>query len=47
MLASLFGKKSDHPLANLKSAQQVLDLIPKADSITAVIELSSWVESLI
>jgi hypothetical protein len=46
MLASLFGKKSDHPLANLKSAQQVLDLIPKADSITAVIELSSWVESL-
>jgi hypothetical protein len=46
MLASLFGKKSDHPLANLKSAQQVLDVIPKADSIQAVIELSSWVESL-
>ncbi len=46
MLASLFGKKSDHPLANLKSAQQVLDVIPKADSIKAVIELSSWLESL-
>ncbi len=46
MLASLFGKKSDHPLATLKSAQQVLDLIPKTDSVKAIEELSSWVESL-
>jgi hypothetical protein len=46
MLARLFGKKSDHPLASLKSAQQLLDVIPKADSIKAVTELSSWVESL-
>jgi hypothetical protein len=46
MLASLFGKKSDHPLASLKSAQQVLDVIPKTDSIKAVAELSGWVESL-
>jgi hypothetical protein len=46
MLASFFGKKSDHPLANLKSAQQMLELIPKTDAIKALEELASWVESL-
>lgn len=46
MLAGLFGKKSDHPLANLKSAQQVLDDVPKADALKALLELTSWVESL-
>jgi len=46
MLAGLFGKKSDHPLANLKSAQQVLDDVPKTDALKALIELTSWLESL-
>jgi hypothetical protein len=46
MLAGLFGKKSDHPLANLKSAQQVLDDVPKADALKALQELTSWLESL-
>lgn len=46
MLASLFGKKSDHPLANLKSAQQVLDDVPRADALKALQELSGWLESL-
>jgi hypothetical protein len=46
MLAGLFGKKSDHPLANLKSAQQVLDDVPKTDALKALLELTSWVESL-
>ena len=46
MLAGLFGKKSDHPLANLKSAQQVLDDVPKNDALKALQELGSWVESL-
>lgn len=46
MLAGLFGKKSDHPLANLKSAQQVIDDVPKADALKALQEFSSWIESL-
>ncbi|TAJ77171.1 MAG: hypothetical protein EPO42_10750 [Gallionellaceae bacterium] len=46
MLAGLFGKKSDHPFANLKSAQQVLDDVPKTDALKALLELASWVESL-
>lgn len=46
MLAGLFGKKSDHPLANMKSAQQVLADVPKADALKALQELTSWVESL-
>jgi len=46
MLVSLFGKKSDHPLSDIKSAQQVLDLIPKADSLKALVEISSWLEEL-
>lgn len=46
MLAGLFGKKSDYPLANLKSAQQVVDDVPKTDALKALQELTSWLESL-
>ena len=46
MLGNLFGKKSDHPLADIKSAQQVLDLIPKTDALKALVEISSWIEAL-
>ena len=47
MLEKLFGKKSDHPLADLKSAQQLLEVIPKADSLKALAEISGWMESLL
>jgi len=46
MLGSLFGQKSDHPLADIKSAQQVLDVIPKADAFKALEEITGWVEAL-
>ena len=46
MLGSLFGKKSDHPLADLKSAQQLLEVIPKADALKALAEISELMESL-
>lgn len=42
----LFGKKSDHPLADIKTAQQLLDDVPKADSLKALQELSEWMESI-
>jgi hypothetical protein len=46
MLAKLFGKRSDHPLAEMKSVQSVLGDVPKSDAIKALQELSGWVESL-
>lgn len=42
----LFGKKSDHPLADLKTAQQLLDDIPKTDSLKALQEISEGIESI-
>lgn len=46
MVLRLFGKKLDHPLAELKSAQALLDDIPKLDSIKALQELTDWVETI-
>lgn len=46
MVLGLFGKKSDHPLADIKGAQHLLDDIPKTDSLKAVHELCEWLESL-
>ncbi|MFA6120138.1 MAG: hypothetical protein WCT35_06270 [Sideroxydans sp.] len=46
MALGLFGKKSDHPLADIKTAQQLLDDIPKTDSLKALQEIGEWIESL-
>ncbi len=43
---ALFGRKSAHPMADLKSAQQVVSEIPKSDSLKALQELSGWIDSL-
>lgn len=45
-MLGLFGKKSDHPLASLKTAQALLDDIPKTDSFKALQELGDWLEAL-
>lgn len=42
----LFGNKSDHPLANLKSAKQLLDDLPKTDAAEVLQEVSEWIEAL-
>ncbi|MDH4284947.1 MAG: hypothetical protein OEV35_06470 [Gallionellaceae bacterium] len=42
----LFGKKSNHPLADIKSAQQLLDELPKNDALKALQELTSWIEAV-
>lgn len=47
MLKNIFGKKSDHPLADLKSAQQVLDDVSKSDALNALQELTDWIESIV
>lgn len=44
-MLALLGKKSDHPLADLKAVQAFLDDLPKNDSLKALQELTSWIES--
>jgi hypothetical protein len=46
MLAGIFGKKSDHPLADVKSVQELLDNLPKNDAIKSLMELTEMVESV-
>jgi len=46
MLSTIFGKKSDHPLADLKSAQALLDDLPKNDAFKSLAEMSDLVELL-
>jgi hypothetical protein len=46
-MLGIFGKKSDHPLADIKTAQEVLEEIPKHDALNAVQELTGWIEIII
>lgn len=45
-MLGLFGKKTDHPLADPKSAQQLLDALPKNDALKTLQEITEWIESL-
>jgi len=44
MLSAIFGKKSDNPLADIKSAQALLDDLPKNDAFKSLGELTDMVE---
>jgi hypothetical protein len=46
MLTAIFGNKSDHPLADIKSAQSLLEDLPKNDAHKSLTELTEMVESL-
>jgi hypothetical protein len=46
-MLGIFGKKSDHPLADIKSAQAILDDVPKNDALNAVQDLTGWIESIV
>lgn len=46
MFSSLFGKKSDHPLADIKSAMAMLEELPRSDAHKMLMELTEWVESV-
>lgn len=46
MFSKLFGKKSDHPLADIKSAQALLDDLPRNDPHKLVMEVTDWIESV-
>ncbi|HEU0186552.1 MAG TPA: hypothetical protein VFR06_01520 [Gallionellaceae bacterium] len=42
----LFGSGSDHPLSSLKSAQQLLEGLPKNDAVEVLQEIGHWIEEL-
>lgn len=46
MLTKLFGKKPDHPMADVKSAQVVLNGLPGNDALKSVMELTDWIETV-
>jgi len=46
MLSTLFGKKSDHPMADIKSVQALLEDLPKNDAFKSLGELTEFIESL-
>ena len=46
MLSVIFGKKSDHPLADIKSTQALLDNLPKNDAYRSLLELTDLIESV-
>lgn len=46
MLSSLFGKKSDHPMSDIKSVQTLLAALPRDDAHKMLMELTDWVESV-
>lgn len=45
-MLGFFSNKSDHPLANLKSAKQLLDDLPKTDPVLVLDEIGQWIEAL-
>ena len=46
MLTKLFGKKPDHPMAGVKSAQAVLNGLPRNDAFRSAMELTDWIETV-
>jgi hypothetical protein len=46
MLSAIFGKKSDHPLADIKSVQALLEDLPKNDAYKSLMELTELIESV-
>ena len=45
-MLGLFSKKSDHPLENLKSAQQLVDQLPTTDAVEVLHEIGHWIDVL-
>lgn len=45
-MLGFFSNKSNHPLTSLKSTQQLLDGLPKADAVEVLQEIAHWIEAL-
>ncbi|OGT00408.1 MAG: hypothetical protein A3F73_04245 [Gallionellales bacterium RIFCSPLOWO2_12_FULL_59_22] len=46
MLSGIFGRKSDHPMADIKSAQAFLEDLPKSDAHKSLMEIGEWMEQV-
>lgn len=46
MLGKIFGKKCDHPMVDVKSAQALLLDLPRDDALKFIMELTDWIESV-
>ena len=46
MLSTLFGKKSEHPLADMRSAQKLLEELPKNDTHKLLMDFAELIESV-
>ena len=46
MLEKIFGRKCNHPMADVKSAQALLHDLPKNDALKSIMELTDWIESV-
>ncbi|MDO8206875.1 MAG: hypothetical protein Q7T38_03520 [Gallionella sp.] len=46
MFAKLFGKKSDHPMKDIKRTQALLNDLSRNDAFKLVTELTAWIESV-
>ena len=40
------GRKIDHPMANMKKAREMVDALPRGDSVRALEDAASWLESI-
>lgn len=47
MFAKLFGKKSDHPMKDIKRTQALLNDLSRTDAFKSVTELTAWIESVV
>lgn len=45
-MLGFFSNKSDHPLANMKSAEKLLEGLPKTDPVVVLDEIAHWIEAL-
>lgn len=46
MLTNIFGKKSDHPMVDIKSARALLEDLPKNEVYKLLAELTDWIDSV-
>ena len=46
MISGIFGKKSEHPLADIRSAQKLLDELPKNDIHRLLMDLAELMETV-
>lgn len=42
----LSGRKIDHPMASMKKAREMVDALPRGESVRALEDAASWLDSI-